>query len=481
MYVAAGSVTFYSVTITQNTAQGGQGARGGTAGAGGIGGRGGYGGHPVRSANFVGGGTGGNGQPGYAGGVGGVGGAGGAARGAGLYQSGGSLTFNSVTVEGNTAGGGNGGAGGTGGAGGNGGSGGPAGDWGSSGGSGGGSTPGGVGGGGGSGGKGGAGGGGGAARGGGLYLTGGLVGVLSSTTSVTGNAVNPSKGGAGGGGGAGGLGALGGLNGIGRGGHNGFGLNGQAGSSGAAGPGDPGLDADVDGTTSAVTALTVVSTTTAVDLQNQSTGLVLLATFTQGAATGTASDYSALVRWGDGSGDSSTAGNPNVQIAVSGTNIEVFGTHSYAAGGSAAVAVWLTAPSHLLAAADTAIHVATDVTGQVSVQASSLKYHKATQRYGGTLTVTDTGSHSIGGSLDILLHGLPSGVTLASATLTVAGRKHTLKIEYTGAGDPYIHVPKRLLKTLASGAAVTIGVSFSDPLGTAISYTPLAFSDPLDT
>jgi hypothetical protein len=478
MYLAGSSVSLYSSTITQNTAQGGQGGAGGTGGAGGPGGRGGYGGRPVRSAHFVGGGTGGNGQPGYPGGVGGSGGVGGAARGAGLYQNGGSLTLNSASIENNTVGGGNGGAGGTGGAGGNGGTGGAAGDWASKGPStNGGSTLGGAGGGGGSGGRGGQGGKGGAARGGGLYLTGGLVGVLTTTTAVTGNAVTASKGGAGG---AGGLGAQGGLNGIGRGGHNGFGLNGQAGGSGAAGTGDPGLDADVDGATSSITALTVVSAATEVDLQNQSTGLVLLATFTQGTATGTAGDYSALVQWGDGTSDSSTASNPSVQIVVSGANIEVFGTHTYAGGGGAAVAVWLTGPSNVLAVAQAAIHVATDVTSQVSVQSSAPKYNKTTHRYNGTVTVTNSGSHGISGSLDVLLQSLPSGVTLTNASLTVAGTTHQLKIEHTGAGDPYIHVPKKLLKSLAAGAAMTISVSFKDPLRTAISYTPLVFSDPLD-
>jgi hypothetical protein len=339
---------------------------------------------------------------------------------------------------------------------------------------------GGAGGGGGTGGVGGNGANGNTAQGGGLYLASGVVGVLSTTTSVSGNTVGTSQGGKGAAGGAGGTGAQGGYNGPGLGGTHGVGLNGQSGASGAAGAGVAGTDADTAGSTSGVTAITVVSVKTEVDLQNQSTGSVLLATFTQGSATGPAKDYSALVQWGDGSSDSSKATADNVEVVVSGTNIKVYGTHTYATAGSATAEVWLTGPSNLLAVADTAVHVAADVTSQTSVQSSALTFNSATGLYDGTVTVTNNGTGSIPGSLDVLFQGLTSGVTLAQASLTVSGTTYSLKIGHTGTGDPYVHIPKKLLKSLASGASVTFSVSFQDPTPAAVTYTPLVFSDPLD-
>jgi hypothetical protein len=290
--------------------------------------------------------------------------------------------------------------------------------------------------------------------------------------------VATSTGGAGGSGGAGGAGGFGGQNSDGT--YNGRGLAGQAGSSGTAGTGVAGTDADISGSTSGVTALTVVSVKTEVDLQNQSTGSVLLATFTQGSATGTAKDYTALVQWGDGTSDWSTAIADNVEVVVSGTNIKVYGSHTYASAGNVTAEVWLTGPSNLLAVADATVHVAADVTSQTSVQSSALTFNSATGLYDGTVTVTNSGTGSIPGSLDVLFHGLTSGVTLAQASLTVGTTTYTLKVAHDGAGDPYVHVPKKLLKSLASGAAMRISVGFKDTTAAPITYMPTVFSDPLD-
>jgi hypothetical protein len=140
----------------------------------------------------------------------------------------------------------------------------------------------------------------------------------------------------------------------------------------------------------------------------------------------------------------------------------------------------LTGPKGLLALADTSVHVAADVTGQVGVQFSALTYNSATGLYQGSVTVTNTGGSSIPGSLDLLFQGLTSGVKLAQASLTVSGTTYSLTIDHTGSGDPYVHIPKALLSSLASAASVTVSVGFQDPLGTAIHYTPHVFSDPLD-
>jgi hypothetical protein len=91
-----------------------------------------------------------------------------------------------------------------------------------------------------------------------------------------------------------------------------------------------------------MTAITVVSASSFSATTNQSTGSVLLATFTQGSDTKAADAYSATVAWGDGTTDSSTGSN--VTITVSGTQISVFGTHTYTAAGTQSVAVTLTDP-----------------------------------------------------------------------------------------------------------------------------------------
>jgi hypothetical protein len=257
-------------------------------------------------------------------------------------------------------------------------------------------------------------------------------------------------------------------------------MDGHAGTGGAAGADNPGLDADIAGSTTSVTALTVVSVKIEVDLQNQASGLVLLATFTQGSATAAAKQYSAMVQWGDGTSDASGGTNPNVTVVRSGKNIKVYGSHAYAAAGSEPVEVWLTGPKNLLAVADTTVNVAADVTSQVSVQSSKPKYNSATGLYEGTVKVTNNGTSSIAGSLDVLFHGLTAGVTLAQATVTVGTTTYTLPIDHTGSGDAYIHIAKKVRRSLAAGASLKISVGFKDPSATTISYAPLVFSDPLD-
>jgi hypothetical protein len=303
-----------------------------------------------------------------------------------------------------------------------------------------------------------------------------LTGALSTTNSVTANTLTASQGGAAG---AAGLGGAGGGGGPGTP-SGSTGQNGRAGSSGTAAVGNSGADPDIAGSTTSVAALTVVSVKTEVDLQNQSTGLVLLATFTQGSATAGAKQYGAMVQWGDGSSDSSGSTNPNIRIVRLGKNIKVYGSHAYGAARGEPVAVWLTGPKNLLAVADTTVNVAADLTSQVSVQSSTLTYNSTTGLYDGTVTLTNRGSTSIPGSFDLLFQGLTSGVTLAQATLTVGTTTYTLPSDRTGSGDPYVHIPKKVRKSLAAGKSLTISVGFQDPSATSLSYTPLFFSDPLD-
>jgi hypothetical protein len=152
--------------------------------------------------------------------------------------------------------------------------------------------------------------------------------------------------------------------------------------------------------------------------------------------------------------------------------------HTYAATGVQPVEVWLTGPGNILAVADTTIDVATDVTRQVGVRSSAFTLNRTTGLYDGTVTVTNNGTSAIPAVLDVLFQGLTPGVRLANATLTVNGKTYKLPLAHTGAGDRYAQIPASLLSSLAAGASVTIGVSFADPLGAAITFTPFVFSDP---
>ena len=57
-----------------------------------------------------------------------------------------------------------------------------------------------------------------------------------------------------------------------------------------------------------------------------------------------------------------------------------------------------------------------DVTSQMSVTRSGLVYNRSTQRFGGTMTLTNTGTSALDFSFEVVLTNLPAGVTLANAT-----------------------------------------------------------------
>ena len=69
-----------------------------------------------------------------------------------------------------------------------------------------------------------------------------------------------------------------------------------------------------------------------------------------------------------------------------------------------------------------------DVSSQVSVTSSGLVYNRGTQQFGGTMTLTNTGTSALNFSFEVVLTNLPAGVTLANAS------------GYTADGNPYILV-----------------------------------------
>jgi hypothetical protein len=182
--------------------------------------------------------------------------------------------------------------------------------------------------------------------------------------------------------------------------------------------------------------------------------------------------YFAKVAWGDGDSDSSTEANSPISISVMGQDIEVFGSHAFAASGALSVAVTLGAPAGASATAYATADVAADVSSQVGVSRSGLVYNRATRLFYGTLTIVNNSSTPINGSINILLQGLTGGVALTYAS--------GYTIAYDSAGDPYLHIPQSALAALAPGQSLSISLRFSDPSLAMIGFTPKVLSDPFD-
>ncbi len=91
-----------------------------------------------------------------------------------------------------------------------------------------------------------------------------------------------------------------------------------------------------------------------------------------------------------------------------------------------------------------------DVTSQVKVSKSGLVYNRATQLFGGTVTITNMGSTALIDTLQFEVTGLPAGVTLANASGTAPD------------GNPYIAISLGT-STLAPGQSITFNVLFKNP------------------
>ena len=100
-----------------------------------------------------------------------------------------------------------------------------------------------------------------------------------------------------------------------------------------------------------------------------------------------------------------------------------------------------------------------DVTASVKLLQTGLTMNRATLKYTGKVTFTNTGTTPLAGPLHFVLQGLSAGVSLDGA----AGSHN---------GAPYLTLPGGL----APGASVTVSTTFSNPSKSAIGYTPKLFS-----
>ncbi|WP_413674775.1 OmpL47-type beta-barrel domain-containing protein [Massilia cellulosiltytica] len=101
-----------------------------------------------------------------------------------------------------------------------------------------------------------------------------------------------------------------------------------------------------------------------------------------------------------------------------------------------------------------------DVTSSVSIARSGLTVNRFTNKYTGTVTITNTGGQPLTGPLHLRLQALTAGVTLDTQT----GVKD---------GVPYMALP---VASLAAGQSVTLTTTFSNPNKAGIAYTPALFS-----
>ncbi len=102
---------------------------------------------------------------------------------------------------------------------------------------------------------------------------------------------------------------------------------------------------------------------------------------------------------------------------------------------------------------------AVDVSAQVSVSRSGLVFTRGSQTFNGTITVSNVGTASIGGPLQVRLDGLPSGVTLVNAS-------------GFNAGAPYLASPAGL----GAGQSTTLSLRFSNPSRVPLNYSVRVFS-----
>jgi hypothetical protein len=104
--------------------------------------------------------------------------------------------------------------------------------------------------------------------------------------------------------------------------------------------------------------------------------------------------------------------------------------------------------------------VAVNVTSSVKITATAFVLNRNTRTYNSTVTVQNATQQSIAGPLQLVLTGLPAGVTLANAAGTTGG-------------SPYITVTSG---SLAAGKSASVKIQVSATSASSITYTPQVYS-----
>ena len=97
----------------------------------------------------------------------------------------------------------------------------------------------------------------------------------------------------------------------------------------------------------------------------------------------------------------------------------------------------------------------------VAATASGLVFSRVTQTFNGTLTITNTGTQTIPGPIQLVLNNLPLGVTVINASGLTNG-------------SPFLTIPGAA--SLGPGKSASVSVHFHDPLNLTISAHVLVYS-----
>ena len=108
--------------------------------------------------------------------------------------------------------------------------------------------------------------------------------------------------------------------------------------------------------------------------------------------------------------------------------------------------------------------LAQNVRSRVRVSKSGLVYNRATQFFAGIITVNNTGTTNLTGTLGFEVTGLPAGVVLANASGIAPD------------GNPYISI-NPANGVLPSGQSITYTVLFKNPKRLSFGYGILAWEE----
>jgi hypothetical protein len=188
------------------------------------------------------------------------------------------------------------------------------------------------------------------------------------------------------------------------------------------------------------------------------TGNVTVANFTipGGPETGTG-EYTATINWGDGTSDNSAA------ITVAAGIVSVSESHTFLTPGTDQVSVTLTDDNGGSATAVSTVNVVSSEGNNVSVIGLGGPGRADPEFFDSGFISNNTGA-DITGPLFLVVHGLPTGVTLANANGT------------TAAGDPYITM--NITRLLHGQTVPTPLFEFSNPQTIPFDYSVTTFDPP---
>jgi hypothetical protein len=211
-------------------------------------------------------------------------------------------------------------------------------------------------------------------------------------------------------------------------------------------------------------ALGVVSQATVAGFQNITTGQQSLAVFSDaGGVESAMGEYRANIDWGDGT--------PSEQgvVGISNGKITVFGSHTFANGGTFHPHIMLADAGSSVLGLGT-VNVATDISSEVRAWNTPPNG----TALGQIDFVKNTSGSNITGPFQVVLTGLDPSINLISASFGGV----PLSIGYTATGDPYVTLD---ISTLTTGQSFKIDVAFSNPLGLTINYGMETFADQFTT